>query len=63
MNKYYRNILAIVIILSISLTLVSYWQNWSFSNYHTILIVAGLLGIYLNLREIFKKGEGSRIDF
>ncbi len=50
MNKYYRNTIAIVIILILSLTLVPSLLDLNFGYYQIIIIIAGLLGIYLNMR-------------
>ncbi|GAB3789507.1 hypothetical protein [Virgibacillus kimchii] len=50
MNKYYRNIIAIILILIIFLTLFPYWLNLNFGYWQIILIFAGAYGIYLNVK-------------
>lgn len=55
MNHYYRNIMAIILIVIVFLVLFATWLNLNFGMGQVFLIIAGGYGIYLNLKALINE--------
>lgn len=50
MNKYHKNIIAIMVIVIISLFSFAYWLNLSFGYGQIFILSGGVYGIYFNFK-------------